>query len=418
MFSHLRTALFIATAFACSLAHAQEATEPISPLRLTGFGTLGLAHADVSQPWDFRRDGSQPHNDGGTRADTDSLLGLQANYEVNPQFELVGQIQLKRRVASSTPLDSLEWAFASYRPAPDLTVRVGRTSPDIFLLSDYRSVGFAYPWVRPDVDTYGLLPIFSVDGADITKVWNIGDVRWRGKVFAGQGQTRAPGAEGQPDLDFKFTQLLGGMVSRESDGWLLRATLGRLRGGLGAADWKTGLRQALAQVQQLPIPQVAEEAQQLSDGIDPDRAILTYFALGTSYEHADWLFSAEAVRLSSKLSYASANTGYVSVGRRLGAFTVFGMIGAARSLRDAPTQPQWAAILTPVVGPAAAQASGSRVDQGSLSLGMRWDFHPQVALKLQWDHFVVRSNGSLLWGNDSTEPAHANVASVTLDFVF
>jgi hypothetical protein len=424
----------LAVAFAATPAAAQDTDEPIAKLRLSGFGTIGVAHSNISHapgslPWGFRRDASQPLNDGGTRFDTDSLLGLQANYTVDSRFELVGQLQLERRVASAKPLDSLALAFAAWHPLPDLTIRVGRTSPDIFLLSEYRSVGFAYPWVRPNTDTYALLPIFSVDGADVAKVWDIGDVRWRAKLFVGQGHTRAPNAPGDPDLDFRLTQLVGGMVSRESGGLLLRATLGRFRGGLGAQPWQPGLRQALAQVQQLPIPQVAAEASALSDAIDPDRAVLTYFALGAAYEHDDWLLSGEVVRLSSKFSYASADTGYLSLGRRFGAMTFFGTAGAARSIRQVPATPQWAAVLTPVVGAAAAQqiqalgagaaqATGERVDQRSFSLGMRWDLQPQVAVKVQWDRVQVRPHGSLLWGSPGADAAQANVASVTVDFVF
>ena len=157
-----------------ALPACAQTAEPVSSLRFSGFGTLGAVHADVSEPWGFRRDASQPLHQGGVRGDVDSRFGLQANYAIDNQLEFVGQVQLKRRVSESKPSDSLEWAFASYRPTSDLTIRVGRTSPDIFLLSDYRSVGFAYPWVRPNVETYAILPIFSVEGVDATKVWKFG----------------------------------------------------------------------------------------------------------------------------------------------------------------------------------------------------------------------------------------------------
>lgn len=420
-------ALAIAASALAAEARAQE-TEAVSDLRLNGFGTLGVVDTSVSQPWGFRRDAGQPYHDGGTRLDTDSRLGLQANYAVSPTIDLVGQVQLKRRVASSTPLDSLEWAFVAWRPTPELTVRVGRTGPDFFLLSDYRSVGFAYPWVRPNVETYGLLPIFSVNGADIVRAWDDGDVRWRVRAMAGQGETRVPGPATYGDLHFRY-KLVGAVLSRESCGLLLRATLAQARGGIGSFQGKDALRGGLEAAQQLPVTSIAAEARQLADRLDPDTAPLTYVAFGAAYEHERWLLSAELVRALSRLSYADAVTGYVSLGRRIGPTVVYAMAGAAHSFHGLPPEPQWAAPLTPLVGAAAAaqfqavgsgavQSLNSKVDQHSLSFGMRWDVLPQVALKLQWDHYWIGANGSALWGNRTVDAARAQVATVALDFLF
>jgi hypothetical protein len=422
-------ALFVATR-ACGSEAAEPAPEPIASLRLSGFGTLGVTHTGSTQGFGFRRDLSQIPNDGGTRFDTDTRLGLQANYTVNPQIELVGQILLKRRVAQSPPADSLEWAFASYRPTPDLQVRVGRIGPDTFLLSDYRSVGFAYPWVRPNVEVYGGLPVFSIEGIDVTKTWSLDDVSWRGRIFGGQGHARTPGAGDSPSLNARFSSEVIATLSRESGGLLVRAAVARLKLDIREQAWKQALRQGLAQVAALPFPSIAAEAGQLSDGLDPDSTMATYLALGASYEQGDWLASGEVVRLRSDIAASLSDSAYVSVGHRFGAVTAFGMLGAARTPRDAPDVPQWAGQLAPIIGQVAAaniQAVGSaaayaagaaRIDQRSISGGMRWDVHPRVALKLQWDHFAIRRTGSLLWGTRNLESASANVVSATLDFVF
>ncbi len=426
----LAVAVLSAATLASASAFAQEAVEPISSLRLSGFGTLGVTHTEATQPFGFLRDASQPPNDGGSRIDTESRLGLQANYTVDEQIELVGQILLKRRVANSPPEDSLEWAFASYRPTPDLVVRAGRMGPDAFLLSDYRSVGFAYPWVRPNVEVYGGLPVFSIDGVDITKTWSLGDARWRGRLFGGQGHARSPSPDHAPHLTSKLRSLLIASLSRDSEGLLLRAAFARANLDFGGQRWKQTLRQGLAQVAALPVPSVAAEASRLSDGLGADTAVVTYFALGASYDSGNWIASAEAVRLRSEMASSLSDSAYVSVGHRFGPVTAFGMLGAARTPRAATDAPQWAGPLAPIVGPAAAAniqalgsaaayaASAARVDQRSVSAGMRWDVHPEVALKLQWDHFFIRRNGSVLWGTRNLEPASANVVTAAFDFVF
>ena len=81
-----------ATTLACPAMSAEPADESISRLRLSGFGTFGVTHTESAQAFGFKREVSQPAYDGGTHLDVDSRLGLQANYTINPQFELVGQL--------------------------------------------------------------------------------------------------------------------------------------------------------------------------------------------------------------------------------------------------------------------------------------------------------------------------------------
>ena len=104
----------------------------------------------------------------------------------------------------------------------------------------------------------------------------------------------------------------------------------------------------------------------------------------------NWVASAEAVRLRSDLVGSLSDNAYLSVGHRFGAVTVFGMLGAARTPVDAPDAPQWSAQLAPIIGPAAAAniqtlgsaatcaAGAARIDQRSISAGMRWDLPPPL----------------------------------------
>jgi nicotinamide mononucleotide (NMN) deamidase PncC len=97
---------------------------------------------------------------------------------------------------------------------------------------------------------------------------------------------------------------------------------------------------------------------------------------------------------------------------------------------DAEAPTDWASALTPVIGPegaAGSQAVGAavasisnvtRIDQRSLSLGMRWDVHPQMALKAQVDHIRVGANGAGLWARATSDARIANVLSLVVDTVF
>ena len=66
----------------------------------------------------------------------------------------------------------------------------------------------------------------------------------------------------------------------------------------------------------------------------------------------------------------------------------------------------------------AGQYNSSRENQGSLSLGARWDVNAQVALKAQVDAVRSAANGGGLWGFNVPAAHHASVVSAGMDFVF
>jgi hypothetical protein len=60
------------------------------------------------------------------------------------------------------------------------------------------------------------------------------------------------------------------------------------------------------------------------------------------------------------------------------------------------------------------------VDQTTFSVGTRWDFKPNLALKLQWDRTWVAENQAMLWerASDETAAQTVDIVAVSLNFVF
>ena len=387
-----------------------------SGLRVSGFGTLGVVHANAPAGWGFLRSIDQAANDGGTRADIDSRIGLQLNYSANSQFELVGQRLAARRANNAPANSAVEWAFAAYRPTSDITLRVGRLNVDQFVMSDYRNVGFAYLYVRPPVEFYGLIPT-SLDGADLSRTWNGEDSHWRAKAFG--GRAKISGVD--------LTQVFGLTLAREAGGLLVRAGLSRAKFPNGFPGAKP-LLDGLDQLRALPIPSIAAEASTLRTRLDYAGTSLMYATLGATYEQAQWQWAAELTRASAGPS-AAISAGYASVARRFDPVTLFGIASGATSNASVLAMPAWGAMLAPIFGPVAAQqaqglaqvattAVNRTMRQSTYSLGARWDIHPQVALKLQWDHVRILANGAQLWSNATASPGRADLATVTMDFVF
>ena len=165
-------AAFVLMTSACTAFAAEVVGQ--KHFRFSGFATLGLTKGG-DEDLGFHRDLDQEGlYDGDWSVSADSLLGVQMDVVVNDQFG--GAVQME---------NSVEWAFLRYRFNPDWTVRAGRIGFDLFLLSDYRNVGFAYLWTRPPVEFYAPLTFTSFDGADLTWSTYAAGGMFRAKISAG-----------------------------------------------------------------------------------------------------------------------------------------------------------------------------------------------------------------------------------------
>jgi hypothetical protein len=412
-------------------ADAAPQAPAISRLRLSGFATIGVVDSRMDAPWVFRRDSLQPGGPhGGLRSRVDSRLGLQANLALTERLDAVVQTVLKPMPEAAPESQRIEWALLAYRPAPDWTLRAGRVSTDMRLVSDYTNVGFAYPWVRPIPEMYGLLSISSVDGVDVQKAWTGGAARWRAKLQLGQTDMRAPMVGGEA-LTVKGRDMLALTLQREEGGLLLKANVAWTQIAFDAGLGVRPLSDALARLRQLPEPSVSRQASALASRLPVEPLSARYASVGLQYQSGPWLTHAELALSDVRETGDSDVSAYASVGYRFGAVTVFGMAGAVSPRQRAAQAPTtWTAALTPLLGAAdaaAAQGAGEaaatvgnalRIDQRSLSLGMRWDVHPQVALKAQIDHVRVGANGAALWWRGTPDARSGNVLSFVVDTVF
>ncbi|MGM9480050.1 hypothetical protein ACS5PN_02550 [Roseateles sp. NT4] len=410
---------------AMGAAQAQETDKPsgATGLRLSGFGSLGVSHVDAPSGWGFRRELNQGGSDDAWRADVDTRLGVQLNYSLGSQFELVGQVIAKKRAHYAADSDALEWAYASYRPTADWTLRAGRVNLDVFLMADYRNVGYGFMTARPPVEFYAMLPT-ALDGADVARSWQQGDAQWRAKLMLGSARI----GDFESTKASRVRSIVGGMLSREEGGLLLRVSYAHTRVDIDKSNIQPVL-DGLAQLGSVPIPTVAEQALAMRRRLGAENGSGTFWELGLRHELADWQWSAEVVRISAD-PLIVLTSAYATLGRRVGDWTPYVAYGHVRDSQGVLPMPAWQAALTPVIGPVgAAQAQGlgsavtaslnaSRFQQSSWSIGTRWDFHPQAALKLQWDRVRISNSGSGLWTGANGAPSHATIATAVVDFIF
>src|SRR5690606_27859541 len=154
----LPLALLLAVPFA---AVAQDSESMFS---FSGFGTVGVVHnsedhADFAT--DFGPDGAG-YSDSWS-ANPDSRLGFQVDAQFSERFSAVVQA-LSEYDYNGSHSPRVTLAHVKYAFTPALSLRLGRIASPTFMLSDYRKVGYAMPWLRPPVEVYN--NYIEIDGGE------------------------------------------------------------------------------------------------------------------------------------------------------------------------------------------------------------------------------------------------------------
>jgi hypothetical protein len=380
------------------------------------------------------RNRAQPGSTRSVDLGTDTRAGLQLHWQPQPGLEFTSQAVLYKRPSGTPASEAIELAYAGWRPTQTARVRLGRTSPDVFLFANSRHLGYAWPWIRPPVDMYGFLPLLAVDGVEGSQVWTGGggDTSW---LFRGAtGRFRATGSGSFPDLR-SFTIQGRDVVlltaQRSTGALLLKGSVVQARMSLQLPEEVGIVRGALGQLAALPLPGLAEQIDRLQNNLWSAGRV-RYLSLGLQYDQGPWLLHTEFSRLEvSTGGLLPTSRGYVSLGYRWNEVTWFGVFGRTRADVAPTLSPRVEVALAPVLGAAgAAQAQGVldaaatitsayRHDQRTVSAGLRWDFASNVALKFQVDRVHVSPFGTGLWRSDSGPIGARNtVASIALDFVW
>ncbi len=411
------SAALMGSFFGASIVGASESALDGS-LSVSGFGTLGLVYS--SQPdLPFVREISQ-NIDAIERisARQDSRLGIQINYQPLPELELVAQVVVRDKV-DNTLSNSVEWAFAKWEPIPATSLRLGRVGLDLFLLSDQRNIAYSYSWVRPPVEFYGWLPLYSLDGGDLTWRTDLGDGQLKAKLFAGRSLPADVKLTGNP-IRFAVSPAVGINISWEDVHWRWRAGYTRSRVDLDYAA-PSDLIDALKQVAPL-----WPHAQTLLDSFEVRGTDLTYAGVGGAYDDGRWQIIGEYSRTAvERVSMPRGKKAYLSVGHRFGAWLPYLMYADSTDRRSLVVAEPGNPMLTPLWVASTAAINQRSMTQRTWSLGARWDVASNTALKFQFDHVSAPPEGRWLWyrqgaGGSDLMPLHVdtNVFSATLDVLF
>jgi hypothetical protein len=267
--------------------------------------------------------------------------------------------------------------------------------------------------MRPPVELYGMVPVFTLDGLEATYRLRAGD--WTNTVGAIYGRTEVelPGESGS-------------VVA--NDTWNLNTTFqrGGFTGRLAAAHGHLDV-EALTPFFDA-FRAFGPEGETIAERYAVDHSDLRFASAGAEYDPGDWFAIAEIGWYDSESVLGEMLAGYVTGGYRWGTVTPFVTYSRSELLSESSARGLSLAGLPPELIPMAAGLNagldgilGSAAEQQNLAVGGRWDFATGMAFKLQVDLIDVLggSPGTFINQQPGFEPGgSAQVVSFATVFVF
>lgn len=404
--------LTLSSALALPVAHAAQADDVPQPMfAFRGFGTVGVTNSSEKEA-DFTSTPLKANGAGFSRswsADVDSRIGAQLNANFNSKLTAVVQIIAEQRYDNTyTPI--VEWANVKYQVTPDFSVRVGRTALPIFLAADYRKVGYTLPWARTPVEVYGMVPVSNSDGVDTSYRLHVAGVTNTVQGFYGK-------------TSFRF-----GTNSHVSakELWGISNTTDYGPATVRISYLQSNLTSNLAQPLFDAFRQFGPQGMALANKYEVKDKTANALSLGVSYDPGDWFLMGEWGRL--KINSFHGEAWYVSGGHRFGDFTPYVTYSQVKANSNTSDPGLDLSTLPPhLVGPATDLNAGLNLALGavpvqeSATVGVRWDFRPDVALKVEYGRLNpgAGSPGTFINTQPAFQPGGAaNVFTVVLDFVY
>ena len=391
-------------------------------VKLNGFATLGAIYND-SDDLGFHPNLKIPAR-GGFSFAPDSVIGAQANIEFNAQWDAVVQAVFRDKLDNKA-INYIDVAFLRYRLNSSFEFRVGRMNTDIYFLSEYKSVGYAYLWARPPAEFYGKVSAVSqFEGADVLYKRSLG----RGFLQAkfGYGETDAAIATTGSAVDIHFTNILMASLSYQQDEWQIRASFLDTK-----VDEFSASLEEVDQVLAFFPPSVWPGGPALRDRFDFIGKKQQFYGLGFQYDNDLWLVQSEIGFIDSQWDIERDTiSGYISLGYQPDNITYFATLSAIEptenNLSDSigeisPDAPAVVAATLQSFRPLISEAlNRNRIKQHTFSVGANWQLYPSLVAKLQIDCSVIADNGFALWQiySEPSTSQTVNVSSLSLNWIF
>ncbi len=440
----------------------EQINKYLARLKINGFLSAGVSTSDEDNA--LTSAGGLRDSENHT---SNAIAGLQFDFTINDKTNAVVQLTASGigHKGAQDPAGTVaaEWAYLSYKLTDDLTLRAGRLRMPFYMASEYLEVGYAYPWVSPPGAVYGLLPFDSYYGADLNYNFNLAgvDITYQGyrgtvdlkldigafsiKSIYGNALTFSKGpvsfrtSFSQAQIQGAFdTDNIAPDFVLESAEFQAFATGSPLTPGTGpffiAAQLGAACPVCDAGDIALAIGGTSDNDMYLlylaatAGGGDPaaGQALLEsnfgdledfeayYFNFALAYNDHGWSIIAEGDRFAIDGNTQDTEAHYLSVAKQVGAWTPYAVFGEVYSTTDSDFGNAVSEIAPVIVNGLGFHP----VNQRETTLGVRWDFAPGVALKLETQNLTRFKGTRGLFAEPLGDTGSVNVYSLAIDAVF
>ncbi|HCU67531.1 MAG TPA: hypothetical protein DF774_17415 [Rheinheimera sp.] len=317
----------------------------------------------------------------------ESLFALQVQSDLGEKLSVTAQIMARGR----NDFDAeFEWAFLTYQLTDEWRLNAGRLRTPFYKYSDFRDVGYAYDWLRTPQSVYDL-GFNTIEGVSLYHSSNFRNMQSNLQLVFGayDGEVAVVGTESPAQIN----NIVGATWELSQD-WL-SMRLAYLVGDVSIEA--SSLNPLLQALSNLGLGSVAQS-------IDFNEDDGSFFGVGLNYDRNDWLMVAEYTHVKVEDSfYANQDSYYLSLGRRFGAFTPY--VSYEKDEDDAKPEIYAALPANFPLRPTIATIVNSQwFDNSTWNLGLRYDFHPAAAFKVQFssakDKFTNSKDSLMALGVD------------------
>ncbi len=289
------------------------------------------------------------YDDSNLTLGPDSRLGLQGTATFSPQWSATGQ--LVSRGAANGKIN-LEWLYATYQASDNLTVQIGRKRLPLFYYSESQDVGIALPWVRIPPQAYGW-DVVNYNGANLMYSSSLGEWTSNAELFYGNEERK----------NNPYQQIYNSPSSRTDEKWT----------NIIGADWT--LTRDWLELRFSAVRSGWETTDTVND-VHADNGKQTFLSAGAMIDHGDWLLRSEFSKID-RPGYETPEHDWavlLGVGYRFGKWLPMVTYAKFHGNYEDPT---WADERTE-----------------NIALSLRYDLTSSSAIKVQYDIFRDRSEGS------------------------
>jgi hypothetical protein len=273
----------------------------------------------------------------------DTMFALQSIADLSDGLSFTAQVVGK---GSSNFDAKLEWAYAAYKLSDSWSFSVGRKRVPLYYYSDFLDVGYAYHWIRPPISIYSQ-QMTTYDGLQGTYSFFIGNWDTSISYYYGNSKFDAESNDnedkttlaGREDSEFEYDALTG-IVFNTSYEWMrIRATYVQSQFTASAV-----------------IPVLGSNKITLLD------EFVDFFGVAVFLTPGNWTVGAEYTEFEFDDVINGEENWYVTAGYRIDNFLPHITYTHSENKDNI--------------------SDGADLD--NITAGLRWDFHPSAALKLEY----------------------------------